>query len=226
MRVLVVEDYEPMRTALIRGLRDAAFAVDPAENGSDGLWLARSNDYDVIVLDIMLPDIDGISLLKRLRAEKSKSRVILLTARDSIEDRVAGLDRGADDYLTKPFAFEELLARIRSLVRRHYDVPNPVIRIGDLEIDTTNRSVRRNGFEIELTRLEFALLTYLAMRRGEVVTRTDIWENLYEFESSNTSNVVDVYIRYLRKKIEIDGTTRLIHTRRGFGYVLDEKEST
>ncbi len=217
MRALVVEDYAPIRDAVQEGLADHGFAVDAASNGEDGLWLAEANPYDVIVLDIMLPKLDGLAVLTKLRAKGSKVAVLLLTAKDTIEDRVRGLDLGADDYLVKPFAFAELLARVRALVRRRYDTRDPVIKIDDLELDTTKRIVRRTGQEVALSSREYALLEYLAMRAGELVTRTEIWEHVYDFRSDATSNVVDVYIGYLRKKL---GAPQLIHTRRGHGYVL------
>ena len=223
MRVLIVEDYRPIRESVARGLREAGFAVDSAENGREGLWLATTNDFDVIVLDLMLPEVDGLSILRQIRSSGRPARVILLTAQDQITDRVTGLNAGADDYLIKPFAFVELLARVKSLVRRKYETPNPSIRLGTLEIDTAARSVVREGETIELTAREFALLEYLAHRAGQVVSRTDIWEHVYDFNSDASSNVVDVYIGYLRKKIERNGQPKLIHTRRGQGYCLSEK---
>jgi len=223
MRILLVEDYAPLRKSTAQGLEEAGFAVDAAADGEEGLWYAKSNDYDVIILDLMLPGIDGLTILKRLREAGSTVHVLILTARDTLEDRVKGLNVGADDYLVKPFAFAELLARVRSLVRRRYETKNPAIRIGDLEIDTAGRMVRRAGETIELTAREYALLEFLAMRAGELVSRTDIWEHVYDFHSSAQSNVVDVYIGYLRHKIEREGRPRLIHTRRGQGYVLEEE---
>ncbi len=220
MRVLIVEDYTPLRESLAQGLREAGFAVDVSSDGQEGLWYAQSNDYDAIVLDIMLPKLDGISMLGRMRKSGSQVPVLLLTAKDTVEDRVTGLNTGADDYLVKPFAFDELLARVRALLRRRYDKPDPVICIEDLQVDTSTHVVRRQGRAVELTAREFMLLEFLALRAGEVVSRTDIWEHLYEFHSSADSNVVDVYIGYLRKKLERPGLPKLIHTRRGHGYVL------
>ena len=220
MRVLVVEDYAPVRAAVREGLAENGFAVDVANDGEEGLWLAQSNPYDVIVLDLMLPKVDGTSILKKLRAGGSQVAVIVLTARDQLDDRVKGLDLGADDYLVKPFAFAELLARVRALVRRRYEMRDPTIRVGDIEIDTARREVKRSGESIALSAREYALLEYLAMRLGEVVTRTDIWEHVYDFHSEAHSNVVDVYIGYLRKKLERDGAPKLIHTRRGQGYLF------
>jgi two-component system, OmpR family, copper resistance phosphate regulon response regulator CusR len=220
VRVLVVEDYAPVRAAVREGLAENGFAVDVANDGEEGLWLAQSNPYDVIVLDLMLPKLDGTSILKRLRAGGSQVAVIVLTARDQLDDRVKGLDLGADDYLVKPFAFAELLARVRALVRRRYEMRDPTIRVGDIEIDTARREVKRSGESVALSAREYALLEYLAMRIGEVVTRTDIWEHVYDFHSEAHSNVVDVYIGYLRKKLERDGAPKLIHTRRGQGYLF------
>lgn len=222
MRVLVVEDYDPLRKALWQGLREAGFAVDAAADGEDGLWYAESNDYDVIVLDLMLPKVNGLAIIKSLRDQGNQTHILILTAKDALEDRVQGLNLGADDYLVKPFAFEELLARVRALVRRGYNVKSPLIRVADLEIDTAARAVRRAGEQIELTAREYALLELLAVRAGQVVTRTDIWEHIYDFRSSAESNVVDVYIGYLRKKIERPGLPALIHTRRGLGYQLGD----
>jgi DNA-binding response OmpR family regulator len=215
MRALVVEDYAPVRNAVVEGLTENGFAVDNSSDGDEGLWYAQQNPYDVIVLDLMLPKRDGISVLRELRASGSNVPVLVLTAKDAVDDRVRGLDTGADDYLVKPFAFAELLARVRALVRRRYTA-TPVIRVGELEIDTTKRSVRRAGEAVVLSAREYALLEYLAMRTGELVTRTEIWEHVYDFHSDAHSNVVDVYIGYLRKKLGAE----LIQTRRGQGYVL------
>lgn len=221
MRVLLVEDYDPLRKSLAQGLREAGFAVDASADGEEGLWYAHSNDYDVIVLDIMLPKLDGLTILTRLREAGNHAQVLLLTAKDTVQDRVKGLNLGADDYLIKPFAFEELLARVRALVRRRYDAGDPVIRVRDLEVNTAARTVRRAGERIDLTAREYTLLEFLALRAGQVVSRTEIWEHLYEFHSPAESNVVDVYVGYLRKKLERPGLPRLIHTRRGQGYVLE-----
>jgi DNA-binding response OmpR family regulator len=223
MRVLVVEDYSPVRKAVAKGLTEAAFAVDVADNGQDGLWYAQHNEYDVIILDLMLPQLDGLSLMRRLRTDGCGAGILLLTARDGVKDRVEGLNSGADDYLTKPFAFEELLARVQVLLRRRYRQSQPNLKIGSLEINTVTKQVCRAGEAIELTRREYSLLHYLAMRHGETISRTEIWQNLYEFNSDAHSNVVDVYIRYLRKKLERPEWPPLIHTRRGFGYCLSEQ---
>lgn len=223
MRVLVVEDFRILRESIALGLREAGFAIDEAAEGETGLWMAEMNEYDAIVLDIMLPKIDGLSIVKRLREARNGVHILLLTARDTADDRVIGLDSGADDYLVKPFEFSELLARVRALVRRRYHAKSPMIRVGDLEIDTTTRVVRRNGETMELSGREYALLEFLAMRAGKVVTRTQIREHVYDVNSSAESNVVDAFIRLLRKKIERPDLPRLLHTRRGHGYVLGEQ---
>lgn len=226
MRVLVIEDYPPTRKAVVKALREEGHSVDEADNGADGLWRSTRGAYDVIVLDLMLPQVDGMEILKTLRKEGSKAHVIVLTAKDRVEDRVEGLDHGADDYLVKPFATEELLARVRALLRREYQQKDPVLRVGHVEINTANHQVLVDGTEVEFTAREYALLEYLAMRTGQVVTRMDIWEHLYDDRSNATSNVVDVYIRYLRKKIEREDKPKLIHTRRGEGYILAEGSPT
>jgi len=220
VRVLVVEDNVPIQKSLAKGLREAGFAVDVSGDGEEGLWYATSNDYDVVVLDLMLPRVDGLTILKRLRADGRSTHVLNLTARDTVQDRVLGLDLGADDYLVKPFAFEELLARVRALARRAYSAKNPQLTVDDLRLETSARRVWRGDDEVVLTSREYALLEYLAMRAGEAVSRTDIWEHVYEFNSEADSNVVDVYIGYLRKKVERPGGPALIHTIRGVGYSL------
>jgi DNA-binding response OmpR family regulator len=223
MRVLVVEDYVPLVRSMQKGLEEAGYAVDVAEDGDVGLTLAENGDYDAIVLDLMLPKLDGLSLLGALRAKHKKTPVLVLTARDTVAERVRGLDLGADDYLVKPFAFEEFLARVRSIMRRRYSTTTSVVRVGDLVIDVAGRQVTRAGKALVLSAREYALLEYLATRGGQVVTRTEILSHVYDFRSEPASNVVDVYISYLRKKIDSSGLPRLIHTRRGLGYVLAEE---
>jgi DNA-binding response OmpR family regulator len=220
MRVLVIEDYLPLLRSLEQGLREAGYAVDTASDGEVGLGLTEATAYDALVVDIMLPKLDGLALVRRLRSRQDPTPVLVLTARDAVDDRVRGLDTGADDYLTKPFAFDELLARVRALIRRGYRAAASVIRVDDLEVDTAARSVSRRGVAIDLSAREYALLEYLATRSGQVVTRSEIRDHVYDFASDPTSNVIDVYIGYLRKKIERDGEAKLIHTRRGLGYVL------
>jgi DNA-binding response OmpR family regulator len=224
MKVLIIEDFPLLRKSVAEGLREAGFTVDATGDGEEGLWFATSGNYDVIVLDLMLPKVDGLTILKKLRNQQSSAHVLIVTAKDTPPDRIKGLNLGADDYLVKPFVFDELLARVRALIRRKYEAKSPVISIADMEIDTTQRLVRRNGERIELSRREYALLELLAAKVGQVVTRQAIWESVYEFESEADSNVVDVFIGHLRKKIEREGLPRLIHTRRGHGYVLGESD--
>ncbi len=222
MRVLVVEDYHVLRDALASGLKHLGYAVDATGDGAEGLWHAENHPYDVVILDLMLPKLGGLELLRRVRAGGNTVPVLVLTAKDSVDDRVAGLDHGADDYLVKPFAFEELAARLRALVRRRYDRDVAVIRIADLEIDTLKRSVQRGGVIVPLSAREYALLEYLANRAGHVVTRTEIWDHVYDAADEPWSNVLDVHISHLRRKIDQGRTTKLIHTRRGLGYLLGE----
>ena len=222
MRVLVVEDFTLLRRSLVRGLRQAGYAVDEAKDGDEGLFLAQTNEYDVLVLDLMLPRMDGIEVLRTLRGDENKTPTLILTAKDQLDDKVSGLDAGADDYLVKPFAFEELLARLRALTRRRYDDADAVITVGPLVIDTSNKRVELDGDKVVLSAREYSLLEYLARRRGQPVSRLDIWEHLYDANDTNTSNVVDVYIGYLRKKLHRDGAPELIRTYRGTGYALEE----
>ncbi len=220
MRVLLVEDHKPLVRALRQGLEEEGLAVDVAFDGEEADFKARSSEYDAIVLDIMLPKKDGLTLLKEWRQAGLKAHVLMLTARGTLDDKVKGLDTGADDYLTKPFELEELLARLRALLRRGHQVKDPVLRVHDLEIDTATRTVKRAGQAIHLTPREYALLQFLAFHRGRVVSRTMIWEHLYDEHDENTSNVVDVYIRYLRNKIDKGFEPPLILTRWGEGYML------
>ena len=220
MRVLLVEDHKPLAKALKRGLEEEGFAVDAAEDGEEADYKAGDASYDAIILDLMLPKIDGLTLLQKWRKAGVKTHILVLTAKDTTDDKVKGLDFGADDYLTKPFQLEELLARLRTLVRRSHQVKDPILRVLDLEIDTSARTVKRAGQNIHLTPREFALLQVLAFHRGKVVTRTMIWEHLYDEYDENTSNVVDVYIRYLRTKIDKGFEKPLILTRWGEGYML------
>jgi DNA-binding response OmpR family regulator len=217
---LLVEDHKPLVRALRQGLEEEGYAVDVAYDGEEGDYKARTVEYDVVILDIMLPKVDGLTVLQRWRKDDIKAHVLMLTARDQLDDKVKGLDCGADDYLTKPFELEELLARVRALVRRGHEVKDPIIRVADLEIDTAARTVKRGGQPIHLTPREYGLLEFLAYHRGRVVTRTMIWEHLYDEHDESTSNVVDVYIRYLRNKIDKGYDPPLILTRWGEGYLL------
>jgi two-component system copper resistance phosphate regulon response regulator CusR len=222
MRLLLIEDFAPLARSLALGLREAGYAVDVASDGAAGLAAAETNPYDAVLLDLMLPKVDGFTILARLRERESKAAVLVLTARDQVSDRVAGLDLGADDYLTKPFAFDELLARLRSVIRRRYQTSGNLLRVGDLEVDAAARTVRRAGARIPLSSREYGLLEYLAMRRGQIVTRAEIREHVYDFAAEPASNVVDVYVGYLRKKVDDGHAVKLIHTHRGLGYALDE----
>jgi len=220
MRILVVEDEHGIAQFLRQGLSEAGYAVDVARDGEEGLDYALLAEYDIIVLDIKLPRMDGLRLLRELRDRSIKTPVLLLTARDTVEDRVHGLDAGADDYLVKPFAFPELLARIRVLLRRPPLQRDTVLCVGDLEMDTTRREVRRAERLIELRPHEFALLEYLMRYPNQVLTRTQIAEHVWNFDFYNESNVIDVYIGYLRRKVDRGFDQPLIHTVRGVGYRL------
>jgi heavy metal response regulator len=220
VRVLLVED-EPGIVQFVRqGLTEAGYAVDVAADGQDGLDYARAAAYDAVVLDIMLPRLDGLRVLRALRREGNRAPVLLLTARDEVEDRVAGLDAGADDYLVKPFAFAELLARLRALLRRPPLQAETVLRVADLELDPARREVRRAGQRVELSPREFALLEYLMRHPGLVLTRTQLAEHVWNFDFYAESNVLDVYVGYLRRKIDRGFDQPLIQTVRGVGYRL------
>lgn len=222
MRVLCVEDSAHLRKYVRKGLELAGFAVDVAADGEEGLWLAESVPYDVIVLDLMLPKVDGITLLRRLRSLQESPPVLILTARDTVEDRVFGLEQGADDYLVKPFALDELVARVRALARRAYGDKSPVIEVGGLVIDTARREVFLGGARVDLKPREYALLEYLARRRGQVVSRSEIEAHLYDDEAELMSNTVTSAVSLLRRKIDRPGQPSLIQTRRGMGYVFME----
>ncbi len=223
MRVLLVEDDLQLSGAVARGLREASYAVDLAHDGDRALYLAGVNPYDVVVLDVMLPGKTGLQVARILRDRGSNARILMLTARDAVEDRVAGLDAGADDYLVKPFAFTELMARIRALLRRTEEVQHPVLRVGDLEIDTRSQQVARGGESVRLTHREYALLEYLARNAGRVVGRAEISEHVWDDHYDPFSNLIEVYISRLRNKLDSRSDEPLIHTRRGAGYVLTDQ---
>ncbi len=224
MRVLVIEDNLRMAALLRQGLGEEGWTVDLAHDASAGRkWLA-SERYDVLVLDWMLPDQDGLTLLRALRRAGEATPVLMLTARDALDDRVQGLDAGADDYLVKPFEFDELLARLRALVRRARGGAANVIVIGELEVDTKAKSAMRAGRTIELSAREYAVLECLALSRGRVVSRERLLEYVYDRDSDPESNVIDVFIAHLRRKIDQLGEAKLIHTRRGLGYVLEQRK--
>lgn len=219
MRVLVIEDEPGIAQFIRQGLNEAGYAVDVASNGQAGLDYALAAEYDVIVLDIMLPQMDGLQVLRQMRS-RIKTPVLLLTARDTVEDRVKGLDAGADDYLFKPFAFPELLARLRALLRRPPLQLDTILQVADLEMDVANREVRRAGKSIELSPREFSLLEYLMRHPRQVLTRSQITERIWNFDFYGDSNVVDVYVGYLRRKIDNGFDRPLLHTVRGVGYRL------
>ena len=220
MRILLVEDEKKIADFIKRGLKEEGYAIDTSYDGEDGLFLAKTNDYDLIILDLMLPKIDGLTLCKRLKSEGVDCPVMMLTAKSEIKDKVAGLDSGADDYLTKPFAFEELLARIRAILRKKETKPSGILEIGGLSLDLMTHKVSRDGKEITLTTKEYALLEYLMRNAGAVVTRTMISEHVWDINFDTFTNVIDVYINYLRNKIDGPFKKKLIHTIRGRGYKL------
>lgn len=224
MRILIVEDQVKTGDYLRQGLTESGFVVDVARNGLDGQHLALTGEYDVIVLDVMLPGVDGWQVLGEMRRQGKRTPVLFLTARDKIEDRVKGLELGADDYLVKPFAFSELLARVRALIRRGAAHEPEILRAADLEVDLLRRRVTRAGKRIALTAKEFALLVLLMRRRGEVLSRTLIAEQVWDMNFESDTNVVEVAVRRLRAKVDDPFEHKLIHTIRGMGYVLEERE--
>lgn len=222
MRILIVEDEEDIRKILVKRLKKI-YSVDACDNGIDALEFIKTYTYDILLLDIMLPGIDGITLLKKIRTLKIYTPVIMLTARDTLEDRVKGLDSGADDYLTKPFAFEELLARIRVLLRRkQFPIEDNCLQVDNLVLDTVQYQAYRGGQRIALSSKEYMVLEYLMRNKGVVVSREQIEERVWNHQFEGGSNIVDVYIRYLRKKIDLPEQKKLIHTIRGFGYCLKD----
>jgi two-component system copper resistance phosphate regulon response regulator CusR len=225
VRILLVEDEPDAAKMLAKGLREESYAIDVAGEGEHALELVFVNDYDLVILDVMLPGRDGFEVCRELRAGGSAVPVLMLTARDAVEDRVVGLDTGADDYLSKPFDFEELLARVRALLRRRPALLPAVIEVADLSIDTSARRVSRGGAHVELTAKEYALLEYLARRAGEVVSRADISEHVWDETHDPFSKVIEVFIQRLRRKVDEGRGQKLIHTRRGEGYVLTAGES-
>ena len=220
MRALVVEDKTRLADGVRRGLEAEGFAVDVASSGTDGLWMARENEYSVILLDIMLPGMSGYRVCETLRAEQNWTPIIMLTAKDGEWDQVEALDTGADDYLTKPFSFTILLARIRALVRRGAGERPSILSAGDISLDPSNRSVARGGTLIDLTAREYAVLEYLLRRRGEVVTKREVIENVWDFDFEGDPNIVEVYVRHLRNKVDRPFGRESIETLRGFGYRL------
>jgi two-component system OmpR family response regulator len=220
MRVLIVEDEAKMAALIRRGLREEGIAADLAGRGEDALWMAGSTEYDAIILDLMLPGIDGIEVCRRLRGDGVWSPILMLTARDGVRDRVAGLDGGADDYLVKPFSYAELLARLRALARRRGAERPTELRVGELRLDPAKRRVWRGDSEIELSAKEFAVLEVFMRRPGEVLSRFQLLEHAWDYEYENRSNVVDAYVRLLRRKVDRPFGVRSIETVRGAGYRL------
>lgn len=220
MRILLVEDEHRLSNVVKKGLVEEGFAVDQAFDGEEGLYLAESESYDLMILDLMLPKIDGFEICRQLRKKKIRTPILMLTAKTKTEDKVAGLDSGADDYLTKPFAFAELKARIQALLRRSHNQVEPVFKIADLEVDPIKHLVKRGGKNITLTPKEFAILEYLVRHKDRVVTRTQITEHVWDYNFDALSNVVDVFMATLRKKINSGFKNKLIHTVHGVGYKI------
>ena len=222
MRILLVEDDKKVASFIRKGLEEEGYAVDVAAEGEAGLFMGLDRLHDLIILDVMLPKKPGFQVLRELRQAKVATPVLMLTARDTVEDKVQGLDAGADDYLTKPFVFVELLARVRALLRRRAEARSPGLQVADLVLDPATRSVTRGGQSITLTNREFALLEYLMRNAGRVLTRTAITEHVWDYDFDSGTNVIDVYVNYLRKKIDAGHEPKLLHTVRGVGYVLRE----
>lgn len=223
MRILLVEDERRLSNVVKKGLTEEGFAVDTAYDGEEGQYLAEVEDYDLIVLDVMLPKVDGITVCRNLRGKKIKVPILMLTAKASVEDKVAGLDSGADDYLTKPFAFLELRSRIHALIRRSQQEAAPILRVADLELDPIKHKVIRGGKNINLTPKEFAVLEFLLRHTDEVITRTMVTEHVWDYNFGGMSNVVDVFVAAIRRKVDRDTQTKLIHTIHGVGYKVSDK---
>ena len=224
MHILVVEDEKKVASFIKRGLEEEKYSVDLAADGEEGMFMAEANPYDLILMDLMLPKMDGLAVIRELRKKGIQTPVLCLTAKDTVDDIVSGLDSGSDDYLTKPFAFAELLARVRALVRRGSKDRGAEIRFADLRLDPVAHKVWRSNKEIELTAKEYSLLEYLMRNPNQVLTRTMIAEHVWDYTFDSFTNIIDVYVNYLRKKIDKDFEKRLIHTVRGVGYVLKEDE--
>ncbi len=222
MRILLVEDEERIASFVARGLKEARYVVDVASDGEKGLFLAEVNDYDLLILDIMLPGKDGITICRELRSKGSNLPILMLSAKDTTDDKVRGLNFGADDYLTKPFAFKELLARVQALLRREVPDKAGILTVGELELDQLTHRVKRQSREIELTSKEYALLEYMMLNAGKIVTRTAISEHVWHEDFDSFTNVIDVYMNYLRNKVDKNFKKPLIHTIRGSGYILKE----
>jgi len=220
MKILIIEDEKRMAGILKKGLEENAFLVDLAHDGEEGMYMAENYPYDAVLLDIMLPAMDGLTILNALRSKRSEVPVLLITARGEIESRIKGLNFGADDYIVKPFDFHELLARLKSVIRRSKGKPSPLVAIDDLSLDMNSRSVCRGGIEIRLSATEYNLLEYLALNNGRVISRTELTEHIYDTDFDRDSNVIDVYVNHLRNKLDKGFDRQLIHTVRGAGYIL------
>lgn len=223
MRILLIEDEKRLSHYIKKGLTESGFAVDTAYDGEEGLYLAKEETYDVIILDVMLPKLSGVEVCRQLRASQKNTPLIMLTARGETEDKILGLESGADDYLTKPFEFVELKARINALIRRNYHQTSNNLTIADLEVDPLKHTVKRNSILIKLTPKEFSILELLLRRKDEVVTRTQVIEHVWDYNFDSMSNVVDVFIGTLRKKIDRNHTLKLLHTLHGVGYMVSDK---
>jgi two-component system copper resistance phosphate regulon response regulator CusR len=221
VKILLVEDSQRLLRSLSQGLKKLGYAIDAAADGEQALALAETYDYHVIVLDLMLPGVPGLEVLRRLRSRGNGVHILILSARDGVDDRVKGLQLGADDYLVKPFAFDELCARIQALVRRRHQAKNPVIHLGSLEIDAARRQVSRAGTALHLTPSEYALLEFLAYQRGQVFSQEQLVEHLHRSDSDVSSNVIEVLVSGLRRKIHVQGEPPIVQTRRGFGYFVE-----
>ncbi len=221
MKILVIEDEKDLAEIIKEGLEKQSFAVDLCFDGEDGLFMAETYAYDAVILDIMLPLMDGLTLLKKLRAKKVSVPVLMLTARGTMADKVKGLDTGADDYLAKPFEFPELISRLKAIIRRNRGEASSIISVDDLTIDMNSRSVKQNNKEIKLTSKEYNILLHLVLNRGRVISRSSLAEHIYDIDSDLDSNIIDVYINYLRNKIDKESSKKLIHTVRGEGYMIN-----
>ncbi len=224
MRVLIIEDEKKLAEILKKGLEEHSFTVDLSFDGEDGLYMAETYTFDAVILDVMLPVMDGFTILEKLRERNIEMPVLMLTARGEVKDRIRGLNRGADDYIAKPFDFSELLARLKAVIRRHKGKASPLIEVGDLMIDINSHSVRRGGVDMRLSAREYVVLEYLALNRGKVVSRSELIEHVYDTDFDLDSNVIDVYINYLRNKIDKGFERHLVHTMRGVGYIIKERE--
>jgi heavy metal response regulator len=223
MHILVIEDEKKVARLIQKGLEEEEYAVDVAHDGERGFSMSEAHEYDLLIVDVMLPKMNGLELVRMIRSRKGKTPILVLTAKATTEDKVAGLDSGADDYLTKPFAFEELLARVRSLLRRGAQQKSTILAIADLELDTVTHKAKRGGRTIELTAKEYALLDYFLQNKDRVLTRSAISEHIWDYNFDTGTNIIDVYINHLRNKVDNNFDKKLIHTVRGVGYVLKEE---